>query len=47
MLVLEIVADDLAVTSPITFRPPLSSASEKLTVTTRPSSTSNDAEVRL
>ncbi len=46
MLLLEIVADALAVTWPITLRPPVSIASAKLTVTTRPSSTSNEAEVR-
>ena len=43
----EIVTEALAVTSPITFKPPFARASEKLTVTTRPSSTSNEAEVKL
>ncbi len=47
MLVAEIVADALAVTCPITLSPPVSDASAKLTVTTRPSSTSNEADVKL
>ncbi len=47
MLLAEIVADALAVTWPITFNPLFASASAKLTVTTRPSSTSNDADVKL
>ena len=47
MLLLEMVADDLAVTWPMTLSPLFSIAKAKLTVTTRPLSTSNDAEVRL
>ena len=43
----EIVADALAVTCPMTLRPPFSIASAKLTVTMRPSSTSNEADVKL